>query len=32
MEVSARTIDIARRKLLAPKWHDDFEALAGQPI
>jgi pimeloyl-ACP methyl ester carboxylesterase len=32
MEVSERTLSIARRFLLAPKWHRDFETLAALPI
>ncbi len=32
MEVSDRTLAIARRFLLAPKWHRDFETLAALPV
>jgi dienelactone hydrolase len=32
MQVSPRTLEIARKYLLAPKWHQDFETLAGLPI
>jgi hypothetical protein len=32
MEVSERTLAIARKFLLAPKWHQDFETLAALPI
>jgi dienelactone hydrolase len=32
MEVSERTLAIARKYLLAPKWHQDFETLAALPI
>jgi dienelactone hydrolase len=32
MPVSARNLEIARKYLLAPKWHQDFEALAAMHI
>jgi pimeloyl-ACP methyl ester carboxylesterase len=32
MNVNARTLSIARKFLLAPKWHRDFETLATLPI
>lgn len=32
MQVSERTLDLARRHLLASTWHPDFEILARQPI
>ena len=32
MPVSPRTLEIARRYLLAPKWHSDFETLAALPV
>jgi pimeloyl-ACP methyl ester carboxylesterase len=32
MQVSPRTLEIARKYLLAPKWHEDFETLAALPI
>jgi pimeloyl-ACP methyl ester carboxylesterase len=32
MEVSGHTLSIARRFLLAPKWHRDFETLATLPV
>jgi pimeloyl-ACP methyl ester carboxylesterase len=32
MRVSPRTIEIARKHLLAPKWHEDFETLAALPV
>jgi dienelactone hydrolase len=32
MAVTERTLALARKYLLAPKWHEDFESLAAQPI
>ena len=32
MQISPRTIQIARKYLLAPKWHRDFETLAELPL
>jgi pimeloyl-ACP methyl ester carboxylesterase len=32
MQVSPRTLELARKYLLAPKWHQDFETLAAMPI
>ncbi len=32
MQVSQRTLETARKQLLAPKWHEDFETLATLPI
>jgi len=32
MKVSDTTLSIARRKIVPPKWRDDFETLARQPI
>ena len=32
LQVSPRTLQIARQHLLAPKWHEDFETLAALPI
>jgi dienelactone hydrolase len=32
MKVNERTLDIARKHLLAPKWREDFETLAALPI
>ncbi len=31
LPISQRTLRIARNKLVIPKWHDDFETLAGGP-
>ncbi|HZM02353.1 MAG TPA: dienelactone hydrolase family protein [Candidatus Saccharimonadales bacterium] len=32
MQVTERTLSIARKYLLAPKWHQDFETVAALPI
>jgi len=32
LRVTESSLVVARRLLLAPKWHDDFETLAAQPI